>query len=226
LRKNNRILVVAAHPDDEIIGAGGTIARLTKEGYETHVLILGEGITSRFEKMPNANELLTKLKQQAEKAKEIIGVKEIYFYSFPDNKFDSVPLLEIVKSIEKIKDKIQPSIVFTHFREDLNIDHQITYKAVLAAFRPLCGCETKEIYSFEVLSSTEWAYPTKFSPNVFFDISETLDLKIRAMKQYTDELREFPHPRSIEGIRLNAQVWGMKVGLRYAEAFELVRMIR
>ena len=225
MRKSERILVVAAHPDDEIIGAGGTVARFTKEGHEAYVLILGEGVTSRFEKKQNTKKLLDNLRQQARKANKIIGVKEVYFCSFPDNSFDSVPLLKIVKSIEIIKNKIRPSIVFTHFREDLNIDHQITYKAVLAAFRPLPRCGTRKIYSFEILSSTEWAYPIKFSPNVFFDISETLDLKIRAMKQYAGELREFPHPRSIEGIKLNAKVWGMKAGLKYAEAFELVRMI-
>jgi len=131
-----------------------------------------------------------------------------------------------VKVIENIKDKVKPDIIFTHYEKDLNIDHKITYQAVITATRPLPDETVKEIYSFEVLSSTEWNYPLSFSPDIFVDISDTLDLKLKAMGAYRSELQNYPHPRSLEGIRKNAEVWGMKVGLKYAEAFKVVRMIK
>lgn len=134
--------------------------------------------------------------------------------------------LEIVKVIEKVKNELQPDIVFTHYGNDLNIDHQITYKAVLTATRPMKDECVKEIYSFEVLSSTEWNYPISFSPDVFFDINNTLEYKLKAMEMYKSELRNFPHPRSIEGIKINAEYWGMHIGLRYAEAFKNIRVVR
>lgn len=226
--KNNRILIIAAHPDDEILGCAGTVARLVKEGCEAYTLILGEGITSRDKERQRGKrgKEILKLKEQAHKANKTIGVKKIFVYDFPDNRFDTVPFLDIVKAIEEVKNQIKPQIIFTHYEKDLNIDHQITYKAVLTATRPLLNESVKEIYSFEVLSSTEWNYPLSFSADVFFDISETLDLKLKAMAFYKSEIKNYPHPRSLEGIRNNAEIRGMKVGLRYAEAFKLVRMIR
>ena len=224
----NKILIVAAHPDDEVLGCGGTIAKLTKQGNDVYALILGEGVTSRDDKRNRAGrgEDLQQLKHQAEKAHKLLGIRKTFLYDFPDNRFDTVPLLDIVKVIEKVKNEITPDIVFTHYIGDLNIDHQITYQAVITATRPLSGETVKEIYSFEILSSTEWGYPLSFSPDVFFDISGTIDLKIRAMSEHKTELKEFPHPRSLEGIKQNAQLWGMKTGLKYAEAFKLVRLIK
>jgi len=215
-----RLLIIAAHPDDEVLGCFGTVSKLIKKGYEAYTLILGEGKTSRGE--TNLNEL----KKEAIQANKYIGIKDIFFKDFPDNQFDSVPLLEIVKSIEEIKNKIKPNVIFTHFENDLNIDHQITYKAVITATRPMEKESVKEIYSFEVLSSTEWEYPLTFSPNTFFDISETLEDKIKAMSFYKSELREFPHPRSLEAIELNAKNWGYKVGKKAVEAFKIVRIIK
>ncbi len=223
-----KILLIAAHPDDEILGCGGTAARLVEEGHEVYTMILGEGITSRDETRQGEKreEEIAKLKKELNKANNIIGVKEVYLYDFPDNRFDSVPLLDIVKAVEKVKARLKPDILFTHYEKDLNIDHQITYQAVLTAVRPVAEETVKEIYSFEVLSSTEWNYPLRFSPDCFFDISGTIDLKVKAMEQYKSELREYPHPRSIKGIRLNAENWGMKVGMAYAEAFKTVRMLK
>lgn len=215
-----KILIIAAHPDDEVLGCFGTVSRLIKEGYEAYTLILGEGKTSRGESN------LEKLKQEAVKANEHIGIKQIFFKDFPDNKFDSVPLLEIVKSIEEIKNKLKPNIVFTHFKNDLNIDHQITYKAVITATRPMENESVKEIYSFEILSSTEWNYPLSFTPDVFFDISNTLEEKIKAMSFYESELREYPHPRSLKAIEMNAKNWGYKVGKIAVETFECIRIIK
>jgi LmbE family N-acetylglucosaminyl deacetylase len=219
-----KILIVAAHPDDEVLGCFGMVARLIKEGYEAYTLILGEGKTSRDEK--NIKNELEILNSEIKKANEVIGIKKVFIEQFPDNKFDSVPLLDIVKVVAKIKDEIKPDIIFTHYEKDLNIDHQITYQAVITATRPMEDECVKEIYSFEILSSTEWNYPLSFSPDFFFDISDTLDLKIEAMKKYNSELREYPHPRSLEGIELNAKYQGMRVGKKYVEAFKSVRVIK
>ena len=225
---NKKILIVAAHPDDEVLGCFGTVSRLIKEGFKAYTLILGEGKTSRYEKnySQNTNKELEALKNEAQKANEVIGIKKVFFESFPDNRFDSVDLLDIIKAISKVKEEIRPDIIFTHYEKDLNIDHQITYKAVITASRPMKTESVKEIYSFEILSSTEWNYPLSFSPNTFFDISDTIDLKLKAMKEYRSELREYPHPRSLEGIKLNAQYNGMRIGKECAEAFKCIRVVK
>ena len=223
-----KVLSILAHPDDEVLGCGGTIARLSKKGNEIYVLILGEGITSRDDirdKQKRKSETLA-LRRQAEEANKLLGIKKIFFYDFPDNRFDTIPFLDIVKVIEKIKNQIKPEIIFTHYEKDLNIDHQITYKAVITATRPLEKENVKEIYSFEIPSSTEWSYPLSFSPNMFYDISETIDVKIKALKEYKSELKKYPYPRSLEGVELTAKNWGMKVGLNYAEAFKIVRIVK
>ena len=218
-----KILIVAAHPDDEVLGCFGTVAKLIKKGYKAYTLILGEGKTSR----DNFNKKeLEKIKDEILKANNVIGIDKIFIEHFPDNRFDSVNLLDIVKVVEKVKNEIKPDIIFTHFQNDLNIDHQITYKAVITATRALKNESVKEIYSFEILSSTEWNYPLSFNPDVYFDISSTIDLKLKAMSEYKSELREFPHPRSLEGIKLNAKYLGMRVGREYVEAFKCVRIIR
>ena len=225
---NKRILIVAAHPDDEVLGCFGTVARLISEGYEAYTLILGEGKTSRDDKrqVDNKADEIQVLTSEIQKANNIIGVKKVFIESFADNRFDSVDLLDIVKVISKVKDEVNPDIVFTHYEHDLNIDHQITYKAVITATRPMQDECVKEIYSFEILSSTEWNYPLSFAPDTYFDISETLDLKISAMKEYTSELCEYPHPRSVDGIELNAKYQGMRVGKTYVEAFKSIRIIK
>ena len=225
---NKRILIVVAHPDDEVLGCFGAVAKLISQGYEAYTLILGEGKTSRDEKrvvLNNTDELET-LNEEIKKANETIGIKKVFVESFPDNRFDSVDLLDIVKVVSKVKEEVQPSIIFTHFENDLNIDHQITYKAVLTATRPMRGESVEEIYSFEILSSTEWNYPLSFSPDIFFDISATIDSKLEAMKEYQSELCEYPHPRSLEGIELNAKYHGMRVGKKYVEAFKTIRVVR
>jgi len=223
-----KILIVAAHPDDEVLGCFGTIARLIKEGYEAYTLILGEGKTGRDEKriVSKRKEDIELLNAEIENSNNIIGIKKVFIESFPDNRFDSVDLLDIVKVVSKIKEQVQPEIIFTHFENDLNIDHRITYQAVLTATRPMQDECVKEIYSFEILSSTEWNYPLSFSPDTFFDISNTIDLKIDAMKEYASELCQYPHPRSLKGIELNAKYQGMRVGKKYVEAFKSVRVIK
>ncbi|MCP4229719.1 MAG: PIG-L family deacetylase, partial [bacterium] len=174
---NKKTLIIAAHPDDEILGCGGTAARLVNEGHDVYTVILGEGITSRDDtrQREKRETEIARLKKQIHDANGIIGVKDVSIYDFPDNRFDSVPLLDIVKVIEAVKDKIKPQVLFTHYENDLNIDHQITYRAVMTATRPQTGETVKEIYAFEVLSSTEWNFPLTFSPDCFFDITGTID---------------------------------------------------
>lgn len=228
MKSKNIILIVAAHPDDEILGCGGIIARLAKEGSLVYTLILGEGITSRDDVRSQQSNLrgIENLKQQAYAANKVLGVKDIFFHDFADNRFDTVALLDVVKVIEKVIDRVGPAEIFTHYKNDLNIDHKITYNATIVATRPVVGQKVKAIYSYEVSSSTEWNFPLSFSPDMFFDISKTIDLKLKAMSRYETELRHLPHPRSLESIKLNSRLWGIKVGLKYAEAFQLVRGIK
>lgn len=225
---SKKILIVAAHPDDEVLGCFGTVSKLIKEGYEAYTLILGEGKTSRLDtrKIEENKEQLEILNDEIKKANDIIGIKKCFVYDFPDNRFDSVDLLDIIKVISKIKEEIKPDIIFTHYENDLNIDHKITYQAVITATRPIENESVKEIYSFEILSSTEWQYPISFSPDVFFDIQDTMELKLNAMRCYKSELCLYPHPRSLEGIELNAKYNGMRVGKNYVEAFKSVRVIK
>ncbi len=225
---SKKILIVAAHPDDEVLGCFGTVARLIQEGYEAYTLILGEGKTSRDEERQaeNKKDEIAVLNDEIQNANSAIGIKKVFVESFPDNRFDSVDLLDIIKVVSKVKDEVKPDIIFTHYEYDLNIDHQITYKAVVTATRPMQDECVKEIYSFEILSSTEWNYPISFSPDIYYDISNTLDLKIKAMKKYASELCEYPHPRSLEGIELNAKYQGIRVGKKAVEAFKCVRCIK
>ena len=219
----NKILIVASHPDDEILGCAGTVARMVKEGAEARTLILGEGPTARGILTESD---LEKVWNIAKDANEKIGVEVVYLVGFVDNMLDTLPLLEITKKVESYIEDFRPDIIFTHFKDDLNIDHRITYQAVITATRPMQGQTVKEIYSFEIPSSTEWAFPTSFSPDVFWDIDSTLDNKIKALDCYGDELRPYPHPRSEEGIEYLAGYRGMQCGCEYAEAFKTVRVIR
>jgi LmbE family N-acetylglucosaminyl deacetylase len=221
-------LVVVAHPDDEVLGCGATLARLSKEGNKVITLILGEGATSRIgaKDLPRREKELKGLKEEAVKANRLLGVKKVFFEDLPDNRFDEVPLLDIIKKIAKIKDLIKPTIILTHHRNDLNIDHRMTYNAVLTAFRPIKGERAKEIYSFEVLSSTEWNYPNNFTPNFYLNAAQNFDKKIKAMKAYKREIRKWPHPRSVKAIKALAQKRGSEVGLEFAEAFEMIRRVK
>ena len=225
-----RVLVVAAHPDDEVLGCGATIARLACEGAEVYIAILGEGITSRYEKEEWADRaLLEKLHAASRQVSKLLGAKDLFMHDLPDNKFDTVPLLDVVKIIEEVVKEVQPRVVYTHHGGDLNIDHSITARAVLTATRPVAGCPVRELLAFEVPSSTEWAfqqYEPAFRADVFMDVQATIEVKIKAMELYEGEARPFPHPRSAEALRAIARRWGSVVGVEYAEAFSLVRMIR
>lgn len=226
----SNILVIAAHPDDEILGVGGTVAKHVNNGDVAFALILGEGQTSRTSTRElTAQEVLLSLHADSVKATQEVGYQEVFFENLPDNRFDQVDLLDIVKIIERYINTIQPTIVYTHHKGDLNIDHQNTFRAVLTATRPQNENPVKEIYCFETVSSTEWnfAYGSNgFMPNVFIDVSDTLNRKLEAMKMYKSELCPPPHPRSIENLEVCAKRWGSVVGMRYAEAFELIRSLQ
>lgn len=224
-----RILVVAAHPDDEILGCGGTMAFHSQRGDDVYVLILGEGVTSRDEKRDRElrEKEIAELKHQVEAANKMVGTKKSFLFDFPDNRFDSIPLLDIIKLVEKVKKEVIPDIIYTHHNGDLNIDHRITFEAVLTACRPLKNESVRSIYSFEVPSSTEWSADSSkyFIPNYFVNIKETLVKKTNAMKAYTNEVRDFPHPRSEKALEILAQSRGIMTGFEYAEAFMVVRIL-
>lgn len=221
-------LIVAAHPDDEVLGCGGTIARLAAEGEDVVVLILGEGITSRVDVDPAAPGV-DRLHEIAGEAGRLLGAREVVTHRFADNRFDGVDLLDIVQVIERQVQHDEPSAVYCQHGGDLNVDHQLVFRATLAATRPQPGHPTREVLSFEVPSSTEWAFgriDPPFVPNVFVDISAHLDRKLAALRLYETEMRPFPHPRSLDAVRHSAHRWGSVVGVAAAEAFQLVRSTR
>jgi N-acetylglucosamine malate deacetylase 1 len=226
MKANNskNILVIAAHSDDEVLGCGGTIAKYAASGDEVHLMFMTNGVSSR-------NVKIDEIKQRQKAAKEaakILGVRSIQQFDFPDNKMDTVALLDVVQTIEGVISKLQPTIIYTHHIGDLNIDHQITNKALITACRPQPEFCVREIYAFEVLSSTEWQIPgvESFCPNVFIDTTDYIDIKKQALNVYSEEMRETPHSRSIDNaIRLNT-LRGNSVGLAYAEAFELIRHLK
>ena len=230
--RNKKIMIVVAHPDDELLGLGATLHKLIADyNVQTHVIILGEGITSRSDVRDTEKwqkELLTH-RENIKKAQKCIGYHSNSVFDFPDNRFDTVALLDIIKVIEKEKINFQPDVIFTHHGGDVNIDHQRTFEAVMTACRPLENENVKTIITFETPSGTEWRSPTDprhFLPNLFFSISENnLKAKIEGMESYEFERREYPHPRSPEALKIQAQRWGVVVGTPYAEAFCLIRSI-
>lgn len=225
-----KVLVLAAHPDDEVLGCGGTIARLAASGCEVHIVILACGLTSRPD-FPSA-EAEARLQVhhvRARHAGELLGAKSVRVLGLPDQKMDTLPLLDITQAIEREIARWQPDTVFTQHGGDLNFDHTLTYRATLTATRPIAACPVRALYAYEVGSSTEWAFQKfepRFQPSVFFDVRETLEKKIAALRIYESETRGFPHPRSPEAVRAVAQRWGSVAGVPAAEAFELVRMVQ
>jgi LmbE family N-acetylglucosaminyl deacetylase len=222
------ILVLAAHPDDEVLGCGGTLAKLAKEGALVHIAFLADGVFSRAGEQATQQLELSARRSAAEKACDILGASSVSFGDFPDNRMDMIPLLEITQKVEQLIVRYQPEMVFTHHAGDVNIDHRRVHDAVVTACRPQKGHPVKTLLCFEVPSSTEWQLPGSapvFTPNWFVDISFTLDCKIAALRTYSSELRNWPHPRSIQGVEHLAHWRGATVGVNAAEAFMLGRKL-
>jgi len=219
------VLVVAAHADDEALGCGGTIARHVIEGDRVHLVVMADGVHSRLEVNPVD---LERRLMAAGRAQKILGIEEVHYLGFPDNRMDSLPLLDIVQALEPVLHQLAPQVVYTHHHGDLNIDHRITQQAVMTACRPQPGHAVKEIYGFEVMSSTEWASPQSepFLPSFFVDITAQLETKQRALAAYAEELRPVPHSRSMEHLEALARHRGYSMGLDAAEAFVVYRLIR
>ncbi len=224
----NNILVVAAHPDDEALGCSGTLALHSLKNDNISIVFMTNGVSSR-----NLNESkneANKRKKNSIRASKILDIKEknIFFLNYPDNQMDTVPLLEIVKEIEKIINKCNPNIVYTHFKNDLNIDHKITYHAVITACRPLPKSNIEKILLFEVLSSTDWSskISSSFQPNFFVDITKSIKKKINVLKKYKNEIRKNPHSRSLDNVKNLAKFRGSSIGVNYAEAFMVERILK
>ena len=225
--KSKNILVVASHPDDELLGCGGTLLYYRNKGYKVQVIFMSDGESSR---KPNDKKNLILIKKREKQAK-LVSKKCRFlppiFKSYPDNKLDTLPFLDLVKAIEKEIQKFKPTIIFTHFENDLNIDHQLTFKAVVTATRPLSKTFVKKIYSFEIPSSTEFNLSQNkkkiFNPNNFVDIDKYLNEKISTLKIYKSELRSWPHPRSLKAIKNLAKYRGSQIGVKHAEAFAMLR---
>jgi LmbE family N-acetylglucosaminyl deacetylase len=219
---NKTVLVIAAHPDDEVIGAGGSIAAHAAAGDEVFIAILTEGASVQF---PGDDEMIATKKQQALRAAEILGAREVFSGDFPDQRLDVTPILEVNRFIEDIVARIQPQIVYTHHFADLNADHRIAFEATQVATRPftLPSLESLLCYAVDTITHSGKAAP-QF--NIYSDISKTLELKLKAMQVFETELRSFPHPRSLDAMRYTARRNGAMVGLNAAEVFQSILEIR
>lgn len=230
--RNKKVMLIVAHPDDELLGCGATFNRLVNEfNANVRVLILGEGITSRSDTRDTEqwNSELKIHRNNIKQAQNAVGYQSVSIYDFPDNRFDSIALLDLVKVIEKEKQEFMPDAIFTHHGGDLNIDHRRVFEAVMTASRPMQHESVKTIITFETPSGTEWrasSDPRHFIPNLFIKVeAKNVEAKIKGMESYEFEKRAFPHPRSPEALRIQAKRWGISVGFEFAEAFCIIRQI-
>ena len=220
---SQNIAVVVAHPDDEVLAFGGTIARHVANGGRAYILFLTSGLAARGKPEQDA---IAALRTQAREAAAVLGADPPEFADFPDNRMDTIALLDVVQRIESFLESSAPDIVLTHHAGDLNVDHKITAQATLTACRPLPKCKLTRVYAGEVLSSSEFAAPTdRFIPNTYNNIALWLDVKKQALACYTDEIRDWPHPRSIAAVEYLARLRGAEVGLDAAEASRLIRAV-
>ena len=221
------VAVIAAHPDDEVLACGGTLARAISCGAKVSILFLGEGVSARFPvgeyDSPEFRAQSQKRMEGARNALAVLGIKEVTFGERLCCQFDSLPIITLVKEIESHISSFKPTMLFTHNSSEVNVDHRITYQAVEIACRPTRSETPSEIYAFEVVCSGSWTFESSFKPNVFVDITRFWDIKIKAWHCYDGESRPFPFPRSDAGLNTLAQYRGMTSGLDKAEAFKLLR---
>lgn len=223
----NHILVIAAHPDDEIYGMGGTIAKLVSEGKKVSLLIVTDGSTAQYRDSKNLEQILQKKKQETANAAKQVGISAIYYGNLPDMRLDQTEHIAVNRVIENVIDEIRPDTVFTHFWGDVNLDHQCVYRSTLVAARPTAGQSVKELYCYRVPSSTEWQTTphNAFIPNCFVDISAHTDQKTAAILAYETEIRAYPHPRSAQAVHALDTATGLRCGLGAAEEFILLRKV-
>ncbi len=216
-----KVMVVAAHPDDEILGAGATLARHASVGDQVHACVLAEGATSRYD-----DQMVDTLHECGKRAGDLIGFSSVRFDHLPDQRLDTLPLIEVTQRIEELVDTVRPEVIYTHFPWDVNSDHAVVAKCLWTACRPYRFPFVRCIAAFETPSSTEWAIPSeqhRFQPNRFVDVSSTLDLKLDAMRCYSTEIRPYPHPRSLRALQERAAYWGSVSGFAMAEPFMVLR---
>jgi LmbE family N-acetylglucosaminyl deacetylase len=215
---SKRILVIAAHPDDELLGCGGTVALHAAQGDEVTSVIVCEGESLRYgeDGVGQSDHILA--------AAKALGVQDVRTLRFADQRLDTVTLTDIIGALETVVREVQPQIIYTQYGGDVNRDHHLLFEAMLVATRP-----TEEfieaVYAFDTASSTEWAYPRTFTPDLWVDISATLQAKLDAMNCYKSELRDYPHPRSLEALKNRAAAWGNQCCMEYAEVFMTVRRV-
>jgi len=223
-----KVLVIAAHPDDEVYGMGGTIAKLSGQGHEVHVLIVTDGCTAQYAGRSDLPEIIEKKRAEAQEAGRILGVKEVRFGPFPDMRLDTVDHVEVNRVIERAVNDIRPDVVYTHFYGDVNLDHQMVYRSTLVAVRPVPGQCVKEVYCYRVPSSTEWSpqlAQTAFLPNVMVSIAGFEEAKEQALLAYQTEARPYPHPRSAQYVRETDRACGLQWGQGSSEVFMLLRKL-
>ncbi len=223
---NKRILVVAAHPDDETLGCGGALAKFADAGARCMILLLGGGLAARG--VTDRGEL-SRIRRDAASAGAVLGAERVEVLDFPDNAMDAAPLLHIVQAVEAAIATFEPDTVITHHAGDLNIDHGLACRAVVTATRPFAGVCVREVWAFEVLSASEWGFGAtgeRFTPQIFVDVSGTLERKLQALRCYPSEMGAFPHPRSEEAVAALARRRGAQSGFQAAEAFQLIRALR
>jgi LmbE family N-acetylglucosaminyl deacetylase len=224
------VLIVASHPDDEVLGVGGTAAWHAARGDQVEVLILADGVTSRGvdKDLATQEKELSARRGAAVDASRVLGISEPRFGDFPDNRMDACDLLDIVKAVESVTAELEPDIIYTHHGSDLNVDHRLAHQAVLTACRSQPGYKPTAIYTFETVSSTEWGSAdigTAFRPQRFVDISATLERKMLALQCYRMEMRAFPHARSVEAVEALARLRGSQAGCDAAEGFGVIREV-
>jgi len=218
------VLIVAAHPDDELLGAGGTAMAHARRGDCVQAAVLCEGASVRYEATWS-----DEVSRQSKRAAQILELSPPILRALPEQRLETLPLGDIVREVEGLVKRYQPEIVYTHFGGDMNRDHRIVSEAVLVATRPCAAPSVREVLMFETPSTTEWGSPhllPPFQPALFVDISPYMESKIAAFECYSREVREWPHPRSPESLRVRAAYWGGCICRPAAEAFAIVRMIR
>ena len=224
---SDKIAVIVAHPDDEVLAFGGTMCGHADRGEPVSLLILATGLAARTTDGQVDAASLKRLREEARAANKVLGVEHVEFADFPDNRMDSVPLLDIIKRVLTFVEKIDPAIIYTHHQGDLNVDHEATARAVVTACRPVPGSRIRKIYAGEVLSSSEYSLANqRFVPNTYVGIERYIRRKCEALQCYSTEIRDWPHPRSTRAIEALARLRGSECGLEAAEAVSLLRDVR